>query len=148
MNVHARTCSTVRVINQLARTSCSLRKVPRGTNGGVSLAGLGFSFVGGALVGIGYYLGVLLSWPWMWRQQAAIVLIGGAAGLFGSLVDSFLGAVLQFSGVDESTGAIVEEPGPGVKPISGYPMLDNHAVNLLSSLVTAFAAPLLAAVFF
>jgi uncharacterized membrane protein len=55
---------------------------------------------------------------------------------------------MQFSGHDESTGAIVEEPGPGVKHISGYPLLDNHGVNLLSSLITALFTPVLAMSYF
>ena len=38
---------------------------------------------------------------------------------------------MQFSGLDESTGAIVDQPGPGVKHVSGYPFLDNHAINLV-----------------
>lgn len=31
----------------------SLKKVPRGTNGGVSLLGMGFSAVGGGVIGVG-----------------------------------------------------------------------------------------------
>jgi uncharacterized membrane protein len=61
----------------------------------VSPAGLFFSFVGGVLVGIGYYLGVVLSSPWQWRQQLGVVVLGGVAGLFGSVIDSVLGAILQ-----------------------------------------------------
>ena len=37
----------------------------------------------------------------------------------------------QFSGLDESSGAIVDQPGPGVQHVSGYPFLDNHAINLV-----------------
>ena len=41
---------------------------------------------------------------------------------------------MQFSGLDESSGAIVDQPGPGVKHVSGYPFLDNHAINLVCML--------------
>lgn len=78
------------------------KRVPRGTNGGVTIVGLIVSFLGGLVVGIGYYLTVIytvdssilaLSPP-----QWPIILVGGIAGFLGSLIDSILGATLQFSG--------------------------------------------------
>lgn len=41
------------------------------------------------------------------------------------------------SGVDRSDGCIVESPGDDVTRISGLAILDNHAVNLISSLLTS-----------
>jgi uncharacterized membrane protein len=73
-----------------------------GTNGGVTFLGLVFSLLGGTAVGLSYYLSVLYfvdstilaasppQWP--------LVFAGSLAGLFGSLVDSILGATLQYSG--------------------------------------------------
>lgn len=73
-----------------------------GTNGGVSIFGLLFSLLGGTVVGLSYYLSVLYfvdstvlaasppQWP--------LVFAGSFAGLVGSLVDSILGATLQYSG--------------------------------------------------
>ncbi|XP_065560194.1 transmembrane protein 19-like isoform X6 [Artemia franciscana] len=122
--------------------------VPRGTNGGVTLIGLFISAAGGAAIGLGYYLSelvlidarVLLSAPPQWRM----VMVGAIAGFFGSLLDSFLGAKFQFSGVHCETGAVVEEPGPKVKHICGRQVLDNHAINLLSCLFTAILTPSIA----
>ena len=76
----------------------SWKKVPRGTNGGVSLIGLLASIFGGSLVGLSFYLGVYLgSSPIAFNnappQCNYLVIIGGLAGLFGSLIDSLLGAV-------------------------------------------------------
>lgn len=71
-----------------------------GTNGGVTAVGLVASVLGGGAVGVAYFFMQLLlvkdlhlavpQWP--------IILYAAIAGLFGSLLDSFLGATMQFSG--------------------------------------------------
>ena len=48
------------------------------------------------------------------------------------------------SGYDRKRECIVERPGPTVDHICGSECLDNHSVNLLSSLSTACVAPLIA----
>ena len=48
---------------------------------------------------------------------------------------------LQFSGRDAKTGKIVEIAREGVIPISGKMVLDNHSVNLISSILTALLLP-------
>ena len=71
---------------------------------------------------------------------------GGISGFLGSLIDSIMGATLQYSGLNQKTGAIVESPGqPGdtVTHITGINILDNHEVNLLSSLFTAIMIPVI-----
>ncbi|XP_057365931.1 transmembrane protein 19-like [Daphnia carinata] len=117
------------------------KNVPRGTNGGVTWVGILMSALGGLVVGVAYYVTLLLrldadilevnisQWP--------LMLTGLFGGLIGSLLDSFLGATCQFSGVDEQTGIIVEYPRPGVRKVSGSPWLDNHSVNLISSFLAA-----------
>lgn len=123
----------------------NLRKVPKGTNGGVSLLGTVFSALGGALVGLVYYLTLLICVGWepliQSPPQWPLIVVGAVAGFLGSFIDSALGATLQYSGVDTATGRIVEEPGPGVQHISGVGILDNHSVNLLTNLATAFVVP-------
>lgn len=44
----------------------------------------------------------------------------------------------------DADGKIVESDGDGVMWISGSHLLDNHAVNLISSLFTAILLPQLA----
>lgn len=120
------------------------KRVPRGTNGGVSFIGLVVSFLGGLAIGFSYYVTVrytvdskiLRDSPRQWP----IIVFGGVAGLLGSVVDSIIGATLQYSGVDPS-GKIVERPGKGVKHICGVRILDNHSVNLISSIITALLMP-------
>ncbi|XP_075456350.1 transmembrane protein 19 [Ascaphus truei] len=118
-------------------------KVPVGTNGGVTLVGLISSLLGGLSVGAAYFVTQLIfvndlevaapQWP--------IVIYGALAGLLGSIIDSYLGAIMQYSGYDESTGQIVNHPASGAKLISGKPILDNNAVNLFSSILIALLLP-------
>lgn len=127
----------------------SFQRVPRGTNGGVTIMGILVSAAGGLAVSLGYYFTLLLTahrdvlaqsppqWP--------IIATGLLAGLFGSLFDSVLGATLQYSGKDLATGKIVEAADRDrVKWISGVAVLDNHSVNLVSTLVTAVMTPSIA----
>ncbi|CAO1426985.1 unnamed protein product [Diamesa hyperborea] len=120
----------------------TLKRVPRGTNGGVSLLGLIVSFLGGIFIGVFYYIATIVfvdnqslevspaQWP--------IIILGGIAGLLGSLIDSVLGATFQFSG-QTVEGFIVEVPGEKVKKISGtFRLLNNHSVNLISCILTSF----------
>lgn len=73
-----------------------------GTNGGVSAIGLIVSLLGGLAVGLANYgmliytidADMLAQSPPQWP----IIVIGGFAGLIGSIVDSILGATLQYSG--------------------------------------------------
>uniref|UniRef100_A0A8B9Q4U4 Transmembrane protein 19 n=1 Tax=Apteryx owenii TaxID=8824 RepID=A0A8B9Q4U4_APTOW len=74
-------------------------RVPVGTNGGITLVGLLSSLLGGMVVGAAYFITQLLfvsdldisapQWP--------IIVFGAAAGLLGSIVDSYLGATMQYS---------------------------------------------------
>jgi len=123
----------------------TLKKVPTGTNGAVSMAGLVASLAGGLLIGLAYYAGVLMSASSndleIAPSQLLVILVGGLGGLIGSIIDSILGASLQFSGKDQKTGKIVEVIRDGVVPISGKMVFDNHSVNLISSIVTALVLP-------
>ncbi|KAI8448521.1 integral membrane protein DUF92-domain-containing protein [Phakopsora pachyrhizi] len=72
------------------RLITTLKKVPPGTNGAVSWLGLGFSAIGGILVGVSC---VLLSHSL--QPKVPLVIGSGICGLTCSIVDSILGATFQ-----------------------------------------------------
>ena len=122
------------------RLVTSLRPVRRGTNGGVTLLGLAASLGGGALVGAVFYAAGVASPTGNYNaavRQWALLPLGLGAGLVGSLVDSVLGATVQFSGYNRASGKVTGRPGPDVTPISGLALLDNNGVNAVAALATA-----------
>ena len=134
------------VIGGKPRLITSWRSVPTGTNGGITMVGVACSVAGGTLLGLTHLLTLVVCCGGRevgWLTQLQLVPLGAISGLAGSLIDSALGATLQFSGFSERLGRVVNSPGPGVTHIAGQDILDNHTVNLLSSLITALILPLL-----
>jgi uncharacterized membrane protein len=150
-----------RLITNLQRT------VAPGVNGGVTCLGMAASAAGGlcmgaAVAGMGWLsgetqpvmcvvskalqqqglsLGPGLATLSDGAQQAVFWLgLGLISGLAGSVVDSVLGAAVQYSGFDGSTGKVVAQPGPNVKHISGRAWLSNDAVNATSAILTSSGA--------
>ena len=77
--------------------SCDGQVVKPGTNGGVSLLGTAAGLVGGLLIGCCFWLFEALTArsPRLTALGWHAVVVGAAAGAFGNLVDSVLGATLQ-----------------------------------------------------
>ena len=123
------------------------REVDAGTNGGVTLVGWLASAGGGAAVGVAFHVAQVLlraiapNGAARFAQSDAAVLIafGAFAGVFGSLIDSVLGATIQYSGWCSERQKVVSKPGPTVTRISGLEILSNSAVNFVSGVVTALA---------
>ncbi|KAK3941235.1 transmembrane protein 19 [Diplogelasinospora grovesii] len=103
-------------------TSPTLRKVPRGTNGGVSLLGLGAGLLGSVII----VTTAVLFLPfcnestagrlgggdvWTTEQRRTLILFLTVWGFLGSVLDSFLGGMFQRSVKDIRTGKIVEGEG-------------------------------------
>ncbi|KAF9363551.1 Transmembrane protein 19 [Mortierella sp. NVP85] len=138
-----------------------MKKVPPGTNGGVSSLGLGASLAGGLLIGVTAATSVLIqlalesSFSWQSGKGVdtflsklnpgffmALIVAGSGAGFFGSLLDSILGATVQKSNYSTKKKMITykaPEQGDEVKTISGLDILDNHQVNFFSSLIISLA---------
>ncbi|XAR66959.1 hypothetical protein NMG60_11013357 [Bertholletia excelsa] len=121
------------------RLITTLKTVRRGTNGGVTKAGLLAATAAGCLIGLTF---VLLGF-FITRcafdvalKQLLVIPVSAVAGLGGSVIDSLLGATLQFSGYCTVRNKVVSRPGPTVKRISGVSILDNNAVNLVSAFIT------------
>ncbi|TCP53779.1 uncharacterized protein (TIGR00297 family) [Tumebacillus sp. BK434] len=112
----------------------TLRQVAPGTSGGVSGLGLLASLLGGLFIGgsaWGLSLGTDLA-----EHRYALLWIGGAAGLFGSLFDSLLGATLQAMFKCPVCGKETERREHCKTPtlhLRGLPFLSNDLVNLAAS---------------
>jgi uncharacterized protein (TIGR00297 family) len=116
-------------------------EVPAGTNGGVTTLGLAMSAAGGAFMGLVFMLTSAVGGGAGGVPPPSLrfsLFIGIAAGVVGSLVDSLLGATVQYSGQDKA-GKIYNKPVAGVEltRISGSDYITNGAVNVLSATITA-----------
>ena len=129
------------------------QRVPRGTNGGMSLVGTVASIAGGLFIGLSFSM---LDLALNAREGTVTLssflqpcLYATFAGFTGSLVrllsylssvfsqrnsqiDSLLGGTLQHSLEDKKTGRILEAGSPSdpnLKHITGIGILDNHQVS-------------------
>ena len=137
-------------------TTMFTRKVPPGTNGGMSMLGTTASALGGAFIGMSYYLlGLLLNFQYVpkvgfvysivkGRDQWPMIVVGLVFGALGSLIDSILGATLQATYFHKEKKCIVKNPTTNhtgssvsggnisVELICGIDILSNEAVNFIS----------------
>ncbi|PXF44897.1 Transmembrane protein 19 [Gracilariopsis chorda] len=121
------------------------RKVPRGTNGGVTIEGTMASAVGGLFVGVTFFVsGPVYDW-----SQAWLIVVGVVGGVVGSGLDSIVGAIAQSSWLDKRTGKVVKEVGAvnkdrdGYEHICGRNWLGGESVNAVAAIATSACAPLL-----
>lgn len=102
-------------------TSWNFRKVPPGTNGGISLLGTLAGFLGAFTIAITSIFSPFCSGPdlgpyssgWGWQEKGWLIVAITLWGGMGSLLDSALGGWFQASVVDTRTGKIVEGTGGG-----------------------------------
>ncbi len=125
------------------RSLIGFERVPRGTSGAVSGLGLLATLGGGLAIGL---VGALA--PRSFGMPAWVALcVGAGAGLFGSLLDSLLGATMQASyhcpACARDTEAAVHHCGQKTELRRGLTWFDNDTVNLLATLFGAFAGGLL-----
>jgi len=110
-----------------------------GTSGGVSPLGTFVSLLGGVLIGLA--AGVTAAGQRRWRLLA---LVGGLAGLTGSLFDSLLGATVQqiyyCNHCQKETERRIHRCGHVTRPMRGWSWLSNDLVNLIASVVGGVTA--------
>ena len=123
------------------------RKVPRGTNGGVTVEGLLYGGLGGLLLtgvaGIALYLAP----PNMLLDTRTGALLA-VSGLVGSVIDSILGALAQATVTDKRTGKVVEGAGgvrvkvlpDGSRVKLGQDLLTNNGVNFVMAALASVLA--------
>jgi uncharacterized membrane protein len=114
------------------------RRVPSGTNGGITLFGTIFSAIGGLIIGLAFlFLDKICSG--LNVQLSATIIFSTICGLVGSIIDSVLGATLQTTYFDEEKKLVYcesKDAPPKAIRISGMSCLSNAQVNLLSVLIT------------
>jgi uncharacterized protein (TIGR00297 family) len=122
------------------RLITTLRPVPAGTSGGVSMVGTLATAAGGLFIGVVLALVFRIEHGgWLaWLVPAALV-----GGLAGSLCDSLLGATVQASYRLPGGGETERAHGADGTPhelARGWRWMNNDAVNFLSSLVGGMVA--------
>jgi len=129
------------------RSIRSWQRVPRGTSGGISLAGSLAAFGGSLLIA----LAALLFWPikqTLLVDRVVLGLIIAGAGFTGSLVDSLLGATLQAiywcpQCAKETEKTPLHNCRTPTTLLRGWRWMNNDAVNFLCTASSALIAGLL-----
>ncbi len=129
------------------------RPVPVGTSGGVSALGITATALGGLSMGV--LAAVFSLVDAMVRggppvvAPAVLVVVAGAAGLSGSLLDSLLGATLQGIYFCDACHKETERPvhgcGNPARHLRGWSWLNNDVVNSLASIFGSVVGLLLSA---
>lgn len=121
------------------RMITTMDRVPRGTSGAVSAAGLAGGALGACLVASCAVL-------WMGKDAQRILFAAAAAGCAGSVADSLLGALAQAQFRCPSCGRLTEREthcGVAVVRVRGARWLNNDRVNLAANAFASLAAFLL-----
>jgi uncharacterized protein (TIGR00297 family) len=114
------------------------KKVPPGTNGGVSALGFAAAVAGGMTMALVVQLANLA--PVLSAETARLCGTFAALSVLGSVIDSLLGATLQISMYDPKTGKVSGRVSPGSVVVCGVDVLSNHQVNLVSQALSTLLA--------
>ncbi|XP_006829614.2 protein PGR [Amborella trichopoda] len=125
------------------RLITTFKSVPKGTNGAVTTTGLLAAAAAGCVIGLTYLLVGFFTGDYRGLKPLLVIPLSLLAGVFGSLIDSVLGATVQYSGICQVRKKVVGKKGPTVKRISGSAILDNNGVNFVSVVLTTFVTAIL-----
>ncbi|TIA32982.1 hypothetical protein D6C78_07862 [Aureobasidium pullulans] len=122
------------------------RSVPRGTNGGVTITGLLAGLAGSVFISsLAYFTLPYSGTAWTGDAKFMFWVTLTAAGFSGTLLDSLLGALVQATVEDKSSGRVVEgDNGKRVKVTEGgsrvqrgIDLLNNNGVNFAMAATVA-----------
>jgi len=132
----------VLITDVMALLSFRPKRVPRGTNGGVTTLGTVAGLGGAALMAVTVVTLTPFCKGWTFADKVLLAAAMTVWGGLGSLLDSILGGLLQASVVDAKSGRVIEGDGglrvvysqPGGqtderKLLNGQDILDNNGVN-------------------
>jgi uncharacterized membrane protein len=105
------------------------QRVRKGTNGGVTMDGLLAAAAAGFSIGLAFVLiGFLTAQcaPDVFWRQLLVIPLATAAGLCGSLIDSFLGATVQYSGYCSIRKKVL------ILDCSDFPTSKLHSYHIIS----------------
>ncbi|MBL0386214.1 DUF92 domain-containing protein [Tumebacillus sp. ITR2] len=126
------------------RSILTLKKVPTGTSGGISLLGTLATMAGGLFIGLcAWLLSLSSSSANLHATLGWFLLTGLIAGTIGSLVDSMIGAKWQWMQRCVVCGKDVEAHthcSTKTSYLRGEKWMNNDAVNLIASLAGAIVA--------
>ncbi len=111
----------------------TMKEVSPGRSGGVSAAGLLGGVAGAIIIG-------LCGAPWAEGSSGRLLLWLAVAGLFGSVVDSLLGATIQARYSCDICGTVTERRehcGAAARLAGGLSWFTNDVVNLIASIAGA-----------
>ncbi|KAI6008703.1 integral membrane protein DUF92-domain-containing protein [Pisolithus orientalis] len=113
----------------------TLKPVPPGTNGAISVGGTLASVVGGCVVGLTLFASLVADWMGI---LPSLVLWGTAAGVLGSMLDSFLGATIQRTRYSVDSKRVLQDASvprdkESIKVIGGLNLLTNNQVRPVTS---------------
>ncbi|KUJ08068.1 DUF92 domain-containing protein [Mollisia scopiformis] len=92
-------------------TSRTFKRVPHGTNGGVSSVGTLAGVLEAFLIAVATVILLPVCDGWSAWQNLFCLCTVTSCGLFGTLIDSFLGGCLQETIIDSDTGKVLEANG-------------------------------------
>jgi len=108
-----------------------------GTSGGVSTLGFAGAILASGVIGVmGFFFGILGSWP----LTVSICLVSGTVG---AVADSLIGAAVQrkgFCAICLKPTESLRHCGESTKKTGGTAFIENNAVNLIATVAGALAA--------